>query len=99
MNFSMQNAMAVAMIFVLVACGLVGLAAVVGVLLCRATEQRSSLDNQVAFAEGLSPGWRAGHANREGATAVYCDELWRAPGIQELGLARKTVVEENTHGV
>jgi len=97
MFVSVQNTMAVMMVFVLVTCGLVGLAALVGVLLCRVTERRSGLDGQVAFAEGLSPGWRAGYAGREGATAVYCDELWRATGIQEPGLARKTVVEESTH--
>jgi len=99
MLVSIQNTMTLGIIFVLVACGLVGLAAVAGVLLSRATEQRSSFDSRVAFAEGLSPGWRAAHVGRAGAMAVYCDELWRAPGIQKMGLAGKTVVEENTHGV
>lgn len=97
MVVSIQNTMAVGIIFALVACGLIGLAAMLGVLLCRVTERRSSLDGQAAFAEGLSPGWGAGRAGREGATAVYCDELWRARGIQEPELARKTVVEESTH--
>ena len=98
MFVSIQNTMTLGIMFVLVACGLVGLAAMVGVLLCRVTERRSSFDSQVAFTEGLSPGWRAGPAGRDGVTAVYSDELWRTPGIQELGSVKKTVVEESTHG-
>lgn len=97
MLVSIQNTMIVGIIFVLVACGLVALAAMVGVLLCRFAERRSRLDGQVAFAEGLSPVWGAGRDGREGATAVHCDELWRAAGIQEAELGRKTVVEESTH--
>lgn len=72
MNVNILNTMAVGMTFVLVAGVLVVLAAVIGDLLCRVTERRSSIDGRFACAGGPSHSGRAGDAGRDGTTAV-CD--------------------------
>jgi len=92
MNVNILNSMAVGMVFMLVAGALVVLAAMIGDLLCRVTQRRSSIHGRFACAGDPPHSGRAGHSGRDGTTAV-CDN-W---GVRGAGNSGTGICEENSN--